>query len=401
MTDNNIRIISELPGVRSRELTKKWRETIPDFLQEGSGLGICIRNAEGALIEDVDGNVFLDLTAPEGGMNLGHCMDEVLESIEIQSRRYIHVPDSIMAFEPCMQLSAQLAKLSPIADARALLLENKGEALEYALNFARAFTGKTLAVVMDQEVGIRQEGDICRIPWPEGEEKEQEILHLLRESGVCTQAACFLLEPVSAKFQYKKIRKSFAKELEIFCREKGILLITDEGGVGISRTGEWFAAAALGMKPDMILLPRAMSAGMQLSGVIGKSALMNQPVPGRRPHMVSPVVCSAALGAIGCIRQYELRAKARVLGEYMMNRAGELKKKYSSVREVSGTGAMLSIRFAAPADADKTVQEALQHGVILGHSPETEDCLLVLPPLVITLGQLKLGMDVLERAIAK
>jgi len=409
------------------------------------GLPVCIEEAKGALMKDIDGNVFLDFAAGIGVQNVGHCDEEIVAAIQEQAAKFIHPCFHIAMYEPYIALAERLCSLVPISGEKKAMFANSGaEAVENAIKIARRYTRKSgivslecafhgrtfMAMTLTSKVSPYKEGfgpfnpDTYKLPSPyfyrfgHGYDNEAEFAlacaerfrTLLKSEWSRDSIAAVIAEPLQGEGGFIAPPKEYYVRLQEICRENGILLVIDEVQSGFARTGKLFACEYFGIDPDIIVLSKSIAAGLPLSAVVGRASVMDSTNPGQigGTYGGNPLACAAALKVLDKIAKENLPGKALGLGETLTRRLCAMQEKYEAIGDVRGRGAMIGIEFVKSRetkepDADivkRIVAYARTKGVIFLNAGIFSNVLRFLPPLVMTKEQAEAGMDVLDEAIA-
>lgn len=434
-------IKTDVPGKKSRALLKK-REKYVAF-GVGCNIDIFIEEAKGALIKDMDGNVFIDFAAGIGVQNIGHCNDEVVNAINKQLDKYIHPCFHVIMYEPYIALAEKLAELTKGTFKRKVMFANSGaEAVENAIKIARRYTNKPgiislecafhgrtyMAMTITSKVKPYKFGfgpfstDTYKIPTaycyrcPLGCEYPhcgiacvEKLRSLLKSEMIPEMIGALIVEPVQGEGGFIVQPPEYLKALESICRENDIVLIVDEIQSGFARTGKMFAYQHFELEPDIITMAKSIAAGIPLSAVVGKAEIMDAPSPGQigGTYGGSPLGCVAGLKVIEVIQKEDLIEKANNLGRIIKNRLLEMKEKYDCIGDVRGLGAMLGVEFVKDRKTKEPYAElvkdvinyAYKRGVIFLSAGIFNNVIRFLPPLVMTEEQANYGMDVLEEAL--
>src|SRR6201996_2436333 len=309
---SNIRLKSEIPGPNARALMARRLEAIPRGVYASTPL--FVRHAEGSILEDVDGNRFLDLGGGIGCLNVGHRNPRVLGALRSQLDAFLHLCFQVTGYEGYVEVAEKLNQLSPGKFAKKTFLVNSGaEAVENAVKIARAFTGR--AAVISVEDGFHgrtmlglsltskthpyKDGfgpflsDVYRIPFGvpasarlshRGPVNRSQVAELLdqpfRRVVAAESIAAVVVEPVLGEGGFVVPPEGFLPALAQICRERGIVFIADEVQTGFGRTGELFACTHFGIEPDLILTAKALGGGLPLAGITGRAEIMDAPGPG-------------------------------------------------------------------------------------------------------------------------
>src|SRR5437016_6047688 len=336
MTENHSYL--NIPGPKSRELMARRQE----FVARGvaSTMNVFAAKADGAIIEDVDGNQYIDFAGGIGAMNLGHSRSEVTKAIAEQAAKFTHTCFSVMMYEPYIELAERLVKLTPGEFPKKAIFFNSGaEAAENAVKIARYATGRPAIISFDNAFHGRTlmtmtmtskvvpykyrfgpyAPEVYRAPFPyayrmnmtPAEASEyciQELERMFTGEVAPDQVAAVVIEPVQGEGGFMVAPPGFLRDLKSLCEKHGILFIADEIQTGFCRTGKMFAVQHDGVVPDLLIIAKSMGAGMPISGVIGRTDLMDAPPPGMLGGTYSgnPVACAAALAVLDIYEQEDL-----------------------------------------------------------------------------------------------
>jgi len=433
---STIRLKTEIPGAASRALTDRRTHAVPRGVYASAP--VFIRHAEGAVLEDVDGNRFIDLAGGIGTVNVGHRNRHVLAAVHRQLDAFLHLCFSVTGYEPYVDLAEKLNAITPGHFAKKTLLVNSGaEAVENAVKIARAHTGRpAILCVEDAFHGRTMLGmsltskthpykhafgpflsDVYRIPYglPAGERTgerlpmshevvEQLLDHTFRRVVAAESIAAVIIEPVLGEGGFVVPPAGFLPALADICRRHGIVFIADEVQTGFGRTGELFACTHFGIEPDLILTAKSLGGGLPLSAVTGRTEIMDAPIPGGIGGTFggNPASCAAALAVIEEFADGSLLARARSLGERFRQRAYAWQRQHPFIGDVRGLGAMQAIEFVdrdgAPwgAPAKKLAQHCLRSGVLVLTAGTYDNVIRLLTPLVITDEQFNESLEVME-----
>jgi 4-aminobutyrate aminotransferase/(S)-3-amino-2-methylpropionate transaminase len=438
----SIRILTEIPGPRSRAIVARREAAVPAGVYKAHP--IAVERAEGALVTDVDGNVFLDFVGGIGVLNAGHCPPEVVAAIQEQAAKLIHMCSLVATYEPMVELAERINALAPVAGPAKTMFANSGaEAVENAVKIARVATGRSAVIAFDGAYHGRtlltttltskttfKKGDgpfapeIYRAPFP------YEFQCRLCEaecSGNCfgqleamllthvdaDKIAAIIIEPVQGEGGFIPLRPAFMQQLRGLCDRIGALLIADEVQCGFGRTGTLFAMEQMGCQPDLLVSAKSIAAGMPLAAVTGPAALMDAvPVGGLGgTYSGNPLACVAALEVLKALLgeggSGGLLERARAIGSAIRERGAAWTRDLPFVGEVRGLGAMMAIEFVLdrntrapdPDRAARVISRCLQNGLITMRAGLYTNCIRLLMPLTISDDQLHEGLDVLDAAL--
>ncbi len=437
-----IRLVTEIPGPRSREIVARRDAATPRGATRLTP--IAVERAEGAIVEDVDGNRLLDFAGGIGVLAVGHCPPRVVEALSAQAARLIHICAIVASHEPFVQVAERLNDLTPGRFAKKTLLMNTGaEALEAAVNVARAHTrrqgivvfegayhGRTnLTLAMTSKFSLFKKGlgpfapEIYRFPFPDlyrrpsGFSEEAWVDWHVARLDECfvsivdpAHVAAIVVEPVQGEGGFVPAPFPWLRRLRELCDEHGIVLVADEVQSGFGRTGRLFAIEHSGVIPDVVTMAKSLAAGMPLSAVTGRAEIMDAVHPGGMGGTYSgnPLACVAALEAIDTIAKPEFLERAREVGVRLRARLEKIQAEHPDlVGDVRGLGSMLVMelvedpRTRVPSmEATAAVTaETLRRGVIAIRSGLRSNCVRFLPPLTIPDAQIDEAMDVVADAV--
>ncbi|MEV7738056.1 4-aminobutyrate--2-oxoglutarate transaminase [Streptomyces sp. NPDC088921] len=435
------RVVSEIPGPRSRELLARQRSLVPAGV--GAALPVFVEAAGGGVIVDVDGNSFIDFGSGIAVTTVGNSAPAVAERAAAQLRRFTHTCFLVNPYESYLDVCEKLNELAPIPGEKRTILVNSGaEAVENAVKIARAATGRPGIVVFDHAFHGRtlltmsltaknkpyKQGfgpfapEVHRAPmaypyrWPTGparcaEEAAYALADLLDRQVGAENVAAVLVEPIQGEGGFVVPAPGFLRSVANICRARGILLIVDEIQSGIARTGRMFACEHEGIQPDLITTAKGLAGGLPLGAVTGRAELMDAVAAGGLGGTFSgnPVACEAALGVFEEIEAHDLRERAREIGATMLEHLGELADTYAAIGDVRGRGAMIAIelvepegdRVPAPDLAARVARRCHENGLLVLTAGSYGNVLRFLPPLSISDALLKEGLAVLGEALAK
>jgi 4-aminobutyrate aminotransferase len=377
------------------------------------------RRAEGCVIEDVDGNRFLDLNAGIAVNATGHCHPAVVAAIEAQAHSILHYCSSDFYLPVYGELCERLAGLAPFGGAPArVFLGNSGtEAVEAAVKLSRhhtkrqhviaffgSFHGRTLgALSLTASKARYRAGFGPLLPGVQhvvyGAEglvqlREQVFRHLVDPSEV----AAVVVEPVQGEGGYVPAPPGFLAGLRSLCDEHGILLVADEVQSGIGRTGRFWAVEHDGVEPDIVLAGKGLASGLPLGAIIARADLMTWPSGSHGSTFGgNPVACAAALATIDLVTS-ELQANAAAAGERFVAGLRAVAGRQPLLTAVRGRGLMIGLDFPDHDVAVAVEQEAFRRGALVLTCGQRT--VRLAPPLVIRSDQVDVGVAVLEEVIA-
>jgi len=442
-TTKSIDLKTSIPGPKAASLLERRANNVPKGVS--NNVQSFAAKGNGAILEDVDGNVFIDLAGAIGTLNAGHCPPKVVEALTKQIQQYIHPGFNVMMYEPYIELAEKLNQITPGSHAKKTFFLNSGaEAVENAVKIARKFTGRKGIISFDRAFHGRTLLSMSltskvkpykfgfgpfapdtyktRYPYyyraPFGvtpEELDQNLLDQLEDFFLmevpAEEIAAIIMEPVQGEGGFVIPSKTFVQGVKRICEKHGILFIADEIQTGFGRTGKLFAIEHFDVVPDLMTLSKSIAAGLPISAVTGRAEIMDAAAPGEigGTYGGSPLGCVAGLSVIETIEEEGLLDRANVIGEKILSRFSRLKQSYDVIGDVRGLGAMCAVEFVKDPltkEPDKEltgriVSECHKQGVIVLNAGLYSNILRFLSPLVITDEQLDEALDVIESVIKK
>src|ERR1700728_4580740 len=437
----SIRLKTEIPGPKSRALTARRSQAIPRGVYASTPL--FVRSAEGAVLEDVDGNRFIDLGGGIGCVNVGHRNSRVMSAMRAQLDAFLHLCFQVTGYESYVALAEKLNQLTPGNFAKKTFFANSGaEAVENAVKIARAFTGRPavlsvedgfhgrtmLGLSLTSKTHPYKEGfgpflpDVYRIPFGvpansrlsnrEAMTKRQvnELLdQTFRRLVAAESVAAIVVEPVLGEGGFVVPPAGFLPALVEICHDRGIVFVADEVQTGFGRTGELFASTHFGIEPDLILTAKSLGGGMPLAAITGRAEIMDAPGPGGLGGTFNgnPASCAAALAVIEEFADGQLLARSRRLGEQFQRKAAAWQRQHAFIGDVRGLGGMQAMEFVEPGGAarasaaKKLAQYCLQNGVLLLTAGTYDNVVRLLMPLNITDEAFQQALQVVEDGLDK
>jgi 4-aminobutyrate aminotransferase/(S)-3-amino-2-methylpropionate transaminase len=441
-----IRVNTEIPGPKAQAILARREAAVVRGL--GRSTPVVAAKAHGALVEDVDGNVFIDFAGGIGTLAVGHTPQSVVDAIQQQTADLIHLCAIVGTYESYIELCELLNQIIPGNFRKKTILSNVGaEAVENAIRCARSYTGRPgilcfegayhgrtlLTMTLTSKYDLFKKGfgpfasDVYRIGFPymyrrppQMTEEEftdwciQSFDYALTAQVDPSALAAVILEPVIGEGGFIPTPPRYFAHIAKRCKEHGIVLIADEVQTGFGRTGKMFASehyAPFGVEPDLIITAKSMGAGMPISAVTGRAEIMDAPHPGGigGTYGGNPITCVAAIETIKLLREQNMPERAMDLGELIQERMMHWKETIEIVGDVRGLGSMLAIELVldrqtkAPAKNETlaVIQEAARNGLILIRAGLYSNCIRMLIPLMIPEAQLHEGLDVLEKSLKK
>ncbi|MFI2292177.1 4-aminobutyrate--2-oxoglutarate transaminase [Streptomyces niveus] len=434
------RVVTAIPGPKSLELQNRRTATVAAGV--GSVMPVFAARASGGVVEDVDGNSFIDFGSGIAVTSVGSSAEAVVRRATAQLADFTHTCFMVTPYEGYVEVCEQLAELTPGDHPKKSALFNSGaEAVENAVKIARSYTKRQAVVVFDHGYHGRTNltmaltsknmpykngfgpfaPEIYRVPvaygyrWPTGPENAgaeasaQAIDEISKQVGA-ENVAAIVIEPLLGEGGFIEPAKGFLPAIAKFAKDNGIVFVADEIQSGFCRTGQWFACEDEGVVPDLITTAKGIAGGLPLAAVTGRAEIMDAPHSGGLggTYGGNPVACAAALGAIETMRELDLVSKARRIEEIMKPRLKEMAEKFHVIGDVRGRGAMLALELVKDRDTKEPNPEATaalakachMEGLLVLTTGTYSNVLRFLPPLVIGEDLLTEGLDILEQALA-
>lgn len=439
-------VTGSVPGPKAKEIIDRRDAAVPGAIR--CAYPVAIARGEGAMIEDVDGNRFLDWIGGVGVLNIGFSHPEIVEAVKAQAEKYFHGMFNIVTHEGYVALAEKLAQIVPVkGDSKKVFFANSGaEADENAVKVARAYTGRPNIIAMTGAfhgrtmltmtmtakkayttgMGPLVNGVFrAKFPYlyrsPAGMSEAEviqscvdSIQDLFEEACQPDTVAAIILEPLQGEGGFIPAPIEFVKALRQICDQHGILLIADEVQSGFCRTGRMFASeywAEAGCAPDILTTAKSIAAGMPISAIVARSEIMDA-IPGGTvggTFCGNPLACAAGLKTIEIMERDNLAARSREIGEKVTARAKVWQEKYGVLGNIRGLGAMIGLEFVKDMETKEPngelvsamVQACVQRGLMIEPAGRWGQVVRFLAPLVITDEQLEKGMDIFEEALVE
>jgi 4-aminobutyrate aminotransferase/(S)-3-amino-2-methylpropionate transaminase len=429
------RLVTAIPGPRSIELQARRTQAVSAGV--GGTLPAFIVAAGGGVLVDVDGNSLIDMGSGIAVTTVGNAAPKVVENVTRQVAEFTHTCFMVTPYESYVAVCEALNELTPGDHVKRSALFNSGaEAVENAVKIARAYTHRQAIVVFEHgyhgrtnlTMGLTAKNmpykhsfgpfapEIYRVPlsYPfrdglTGAEAAAHAISRIDKEIGADNVAAIIIEPIAGEGGFIVPAEGFLPELVEFARANGIVFVADEIQTGFCRTGDWFACDHEAVIPDLITTAKGIAGGLPLAGVTGRAEIMDAVHVGGLggTYGGNPVACAAALGAIEEMREGDLNAAARRIGELMVPRLEALAARTGRIGDIRGRGAMIAVEVVAPgtSDADAASTSAVAKachaaGVVVLTAGTYGNVLRFLPPLSMPEHLLDEAMTVIEEAFA-
>ena len=416
-----VEIKTNIPGPNSIELSKHRSYNVANG--HGSVCGVYIDKAEGSNLVDVDGNVFIDYAGGIGTMNVGHSHPKVIEAIQKQINKFVHPCFTVAPYEIYNILAERLSDLVPISKhCKAAFFNSGAEAVENAVKISKSFTGRNGVLVFSHAFHGRTQmtmsmtykddpykkgfgpflSNIHRLEFPESD------IDLLQLEFDPQKIACMVIEPVAGEGGFIPASKEAMASLREFCDKYSIVMVADEVQTGFGRTGTLFAMEQYGVEPDLFTVAKSIAGGLPLSGVIGKSEIMDAVHVGGIGGTFggNPVACASAIAVLDIMKDEKLPERASEIGNRVRTKIEGIMDQCPWIGGVRGMGAMQGIIIIDPesglADKKRTSrihQHALENGLIMITAGTYGNIIRTLMPLTIKEDELNQSLEILSDAL--
>jgi 4-aminobutyrate aminotransferase len=429
------------PGPKAREVVERTdRALSPSFARF---FPLALESAHGCLVKDVDGNTYIDFNAGLGVLAVGSTPEPVVKAVKEQAERFLHYSYTDFYYKNIVELAEKLAKITPGVFEKQVYYGNSGaEAVESAMKLARhhtkrprflafagAFHGRTMGSLSLTASKPRQVKGfmpmvpgVTHVPYPycyrcpfrlQFPECDYYCVDFIGEQVLdkyvpSDEVSAMFFESIQGEGGYVVPPDDYFKRLEKLLRPSGILLVDDEIQSGMGRTGKWFAIEHYGVEPDIVLISKAIAAGLPLSAMVARKDIMTWG-PGSHASTfgANPVAAAAALATISMMEEGRLLDNAAKVGAHIKRRLEEIKEKYEIVGDVRGKGLMIGAEIVkdrktkeyGTKEVESILDYTWRHGVLLISCGKST--LRFFPPLIIDEDLADEAMEVVEAAIAR
>lgn len=433
------RIVTAIPGPASLAIHRRRLAAVP--VGVSSVLPVYIRRAHGAVVEDVDGNRFLDLGAGIGVTTVGHTNEAVVAAARDQLGDFLHTLFTITPYESYVRVAELVAERTPGSFAKKTVLVNSGaEAVENGVKIARKATGRRGVAVLEHAYHGRTNltmamnykampygtgfgpfaSDVHHVPgsYPyrdglSGEEAAARTIGVLEKHVGAEDLAILVVEPIQGEGGFQTPAPGFLPALQRWATANGVVLAADEIQSGMARTGAWFASSHFDFEPDLVFFAKGVAGGLPLAGVTGRAAIMDASQPGGLGGTFggNPVAAAAAVAVIEQVEEQGMLARATAIEGVLRPALERLRDEFDVIGDVRGIGAMLAIELVEPGTGDTTkvpnaaavkriADHAAANGVLVLTAGTWGSVLRFLPSLAITDEQLEDAVGVLRKGLA-
>ena len=439
-------VTDAVPGPKAAAVLARRAKAIPSAIR--TIYPVVMDKAQGAIIQDVDGNKFLDFIGGVGVLNIGHCHPEVVEAVKAQADKYFHGMFNVVTHEGYVALAEKLNTIVPVkGDVKRTYFANSGaEANENAIKLAKAYTKRPNVIVfsgafhgrtlLTMSMTAKKAYALGQGPFPDGiyraefpylyrkpegmpEDKAIEFYvskleEVFRDAAPADSVAAIVVEPLQGEGGFIPVPIEWIKEIRKICDKYGILLIADEVQTGFCRTGRFFATEYwkdAGVQPDIISMAKSIAAGVPLAAITAREEIAES-VPGGvigGTFGGNALACAAALKTIEIMERDNLAKRSADIGAKVVARYKSWADKFDVVGDIRGLGGMVGIEFIkdqaskAPATdlVNTLIKDMAAHGLLVENAGTYGNVIRFLAPLVITDEQLETGLDIFEAALTR
>jgi 4-aminobutyrate aminotransferase/(S)-3-amino-2-methylpropionate transaminase len=424
---------TELPGPKATAIIARKQRVVSDPLD--LHVRTVIDRARGAAFTDVDGNTMLDLSGGLGCHLVGYSHPKVVAAVKRQAQRFSHTDFSVIPYEIYVELAERLVDLTGGGGRKVALFNSGAEAVENAIKFARAATGRPAVLCFEGAFHGRTlltmsltsrhrpyktgfgpfAPEVYRLPYPypyrsrDPERAGRDALDAIERAFTTVvdprSVAAAIVEPIQGEGGFVVPTSDFLPALAELCRRHGILVIADEIQSGTGRTGRFLASEHFGFEPDIVILAKALAGGYPLSAVVGRAETMDAPGPSAigGTYVGNPVACAAANAVLDVIDEEGLLDRSEQIGKVIRSRWEEIARDVPEVGDIRGIGAMIGVEMVRDRDSREPagqylsafMRETQKRGVVTVSCGIYHNVLRHLLPLVITDEQLEEALDVL------
>ena len=403
---------------------------------------LVVQRGEGTMVEDVDGNRFLDFMAGIAVVTTGHSHPRVVDAIKKAAEKFLHICSTDFYYPSFAALAAKLAAIAPGQSAKKVFLGNSGtEAVEAAIKLSRyhtrrsrlisffgAFHGRSMGALSLTASKMKQRQHfspflpgVTHVPFGYCYRCPYNLtypscnlycVNILEDEYFAKMVppddvAAVFVEPIQGEGGYIAPPPDYHKRLKQICEKYGILYVADEVQSGMGRTGKWFASEHFGVEPDIITVAKGIASGMPVSAMIAKSEVMTWPSGSHGSTFGgNPVACEAALATIELVEE-KLMANATEVGNYFMDQLRSMMDRHRLIGDVRGYGLMIGIEFVrdrvtkekAKEEVEAIVYKAFEKGLLLLGCGE--NTIRIAPPLIVDKEDADLGLNILDEVLTE
>ena len=439
---------TQLPGPKTKAAFAKRKAVMPSAIK--SIYPVAIARGEGAMVEDLDGNVFLDFVGGVGVMNIGYSHPEVIKAVKEQSEKYFHAMINVFTHEGYLDYAEAINEIAPVRalnnEKQTMFCNTGAEAVENAVKIAKGTTKRPNIIVFSGafhgRTSLTMEMTSSKIyslgmgPFPDGVYRTEYPYVFRRPKGISEDDACdyfvqkiyqtfetqsppqytaaIVFEPIQGEGGFVPAPVEWVRQVRKICDEYRIMMVVDEVQSGFARSGRMFVSdyfKDIGCEPDIMAFAKSAAGGLPIGGVVTSKEIMDKVPPGTIGGTFSgnAMACASALAVLKVMQNEDYPKKARDISKICEKTFSEWKDKYREVGDVRAVGAMIGIEFIEVSDAndkapnkkmvDTLVEKAWSKGLIIESAGYLGNIIRFLCPLCVTEDQLNKGLSILEECI--
>jgi 4-aminobutyrate aminotransferase len=409
-----IAVRTELPGPRAKEMIARVQPFYSPSLIHCYPL--MVKRAAGLMVEDVDGNVFMDMQAGVAACSTGHCHPKVAQAVAEQANVLMHICGTDFHYPGYGLLSERLAQLMPGDNDWGTFLTNSGtEGVEAAIKLVRNHTGRSQMIAFRGAFHGRSLGSLSLTaskpkyrkgfgPLTPGThhvdygDADAIVNDLFAHTVPAQEVAAIFVEPVQGEGGYIVPKPEFLRKLREICDREGILLVADEVQSGMGRTGKMLAIEHFGVVPDVVVLAKGLASGFPLGAMVARKKFMTWGAGSHGSTCGGNPVCIAAAMATIDLLENGLVANSAKVGAHLKERLAKGLASNKAITEVRGLGLMIGVEFATHELADRVAQLLYRRGMLVLECGTKG--IRMSPPLIVTQEQADLGADLFIAAVS-
>ena len=393
--------------MKTKDVQKLYEQYVmPTYTQ----VPVCLVKGKGARVWDLEGKVYLDFFPGWAVSGIGHCHPLVVNAIKEQARKMLHVANNFLNVK-----QAELARVIVEASfpGRVFFCNSGAEANEGAIKFVRKYgsdTGRFEIITMKNSFHGRTLAAMTATGQEKFHQGFQPLVEKFRYADfndlesvrklVNDKTIAVMLEPIQGEGGVHVASRDFLEGIRKLCDEKDMLLILDEVQTGMGRTGKMFGYQHYSLEPDLMTLAKTLGGGVPIGALVVNRRIKREVfAPGMHASTFggNPLVCAASLAVFKAIKKEKLLTNTIRMGELLDKEFEKLKAKYPVIESTRGVGLMRGLKLKEP--AAPYANEARDEGLLINATQG--DVLRIMPPMTVTVKEMRLGMKILENVFHK
>jgi 4-aminobutyrate aminotransferase len=411
------KLVTQIPGPEAMSRIERDRKVTSPSLPRA--YPFVPRRGAGSVVEDVDGNIYLDLNAGIAVTSTGHCHPTVVEAIQKQATELLHYSASDFYLPIYSDVCERLDAVAPFdgRQARSFLTNSGTEAVEAAIKLARYATGRQNLIGFYQSFHGRSMGSVSLtaskakyrthfgplLPgvyhsfYGDFDYLEQVLFKRVVSPG---EVAAIIVESWLGEGGYVLPPEGWFRYLRDVCDHHGILLVCDEVQSGVGRSGTMWAIEQEGVAPDIITSGKGIASGLPLGAMIAREDLMVWELGAHgSTYGGSPVSCAAALATFDVIEREGLMANASAIGEVLLDGLRDIAARHPIITEVRGRALWIGMSIASHEQASMIEQVAFRKGLLILGCGDAD--IRISPPLVFREDQAHAALEIFDEVLTE